>query len=131
IVTDRPTEIAYRIIPYASPWKATLTRLETNASIKQSPRRAGAFAFRCYREEIFFKKRLLFPVYFFPGIFHGLDRFAVHLDVGEHAADLAHLADVLVLDDVARFRVDRDRAARAVRVLPGLQDRHGLVGIEL
>jgi hypothetical protein len=35
------------------------------------------------------------------------------LDVHQLAADLAHFAQVLGLDDVARLRVDRDRAARA------------------
>src|SRR5574337_280911 len=35
------------------------------------------------------------------------------LDVLQHAVDAFELADVLVLDDVARLRVDLDRAARA------------------
>src|SRR6185437_7034485 len=38
----------------------------------------------------------------------------LELDVVELAADLLHFPDVDVLDDVARLRVDRDRAARAL-----------------
>src|SRR6266508_3537398 len=37
----------------------------------------------------------------------------VDLDVEQPAADLLDAADVDRLDDVARFRIDRDRAARA------------------
>src|SRR5207302_7615550 len=40
------------------------------------------------------------------------------LDVVEFAVDLLDLADVDVLHDVARFRVDRDRAARAFPLHP-------------
>src|SRR5229473_5638576 len=52
-----------------------------------------------------------------------LDGFkSLELDVVEFAVDLLDLADVDVLHDVAGFRIDRDRAARA---LP-LQPLHGL-----
>src|SRR5258706_15539960 len=89
------------------PWKATLTSDEAN-----SPR------------------GLLLLLQLFPGV---LDRRAdrLDLDVGELAVDLLHLAQVLVLHDVARLWVDGDRAARARRVLPLLEDLHRLVGIEL
>src|SRR5579871_1976110 len=45
----------------------------------------------------------------------------VELDIDERAVHLLDAADVDVLDDVARLRIDRDRAARA---LP----RHALGG---
>src|SRR5215472_556358 len=65
-----------------------------------------------------------------PGILdgglHGLD-----LDVLELAADLADLAQVFVLDDVARLRVDRDRSARAGRALVLLEQLHGPVRVDL
>src|SRR6266571_2799862 len=60
-----------------------------------------------------------------PRILHVGDR--VDLDVGEPAGLHVGAADVDVLDDVARLRVDHDRPARAVRVLPALEDRHHLV----
>src|SRR6266700_4945569 len=52
------------------------------------------------------------------------------LDVVELAVDLLDLADVDVLHDVAGFRVDRDRAARALPLLAlhGL-DQLGSVGV--
>src|SRR5258708_31999860 len=89
------------------PWKATLTSDEATPP--------GGL-------------RLLLQV--FPGV---LDRRAdrLDLDVGELAVDLLHLAQILVLHDVARLRIDGDRAARARRVLPLLEDLHRLVGIEL
>src|SRR5258708_36631438 len=89
------------------PWKATLTSDEAN-----SPR------------------GLLLLLQLFPGV---LDRRAdrLDLDVGELAVDLLHLAQILVLHDVARLRIDGDRAARARRVLPLLEDLHRLVGIAL
>src|SRR5260221_13838288 len=45
------------------------------------------------------------------GILHRLK--SREFDVVEFAVDLLDLADVDVLDDVAGFRIDRDRAARA------------------
>src|SRR5882762_3769642 len=45
------------------------------------------------------------------GILHRLESRELH--VVEFAVDLLDLADVDVLDDVAGFRIDRDRAARA------------------
>src|SRR6267378_544847 len=107
IVTDRPTEITYRIMPKAAPWKATLTSEERNSA-----------------------RGLLLLLQLFPGILHrGSDR--LELDVGELAADLLHLAQVFVLDDVACLRIDRDRSPRAVRALVVLEHLHRLVGVEL
>src|SRR6478609_7956965 len=54
------------------------------------------------------------------GVFHGLKR--LEFDVVEFAVDLLDLADVDVLHDVAGFRIDRDRAARAFPLHP----LHGL-----
>src|SRR6267378_7477338 len=107
IVTDRPTEITYRIMPKAAPWKATLTSEERNSA-----------------------RGLLLLLQLFPGILHGGPH-RLDLDVGRLAADLAHLAQVLVLHDVARLGIDRNRAARTVRILVGLEDLHRLVRVEL
>src|SRR5439155_11705659 len=72
----------------------------------------------------------LLLVQLLPRILHrGAHRF--DLDVGELAADPAHFAQILVLHDVAGGRVDRDRSARAVRVLEILQELHGPVRVEL
>src|SRR5882672_7552734 len=107
IVTDRPTEITYRIMPSAAPWKATLTSEERNSA-----------------------RGLLLLLQLFPGILHrGGDR--LELDVGRLAADFAHLAQVLVLHDVARLGIDRNRAPGAVRALVALEDLHRLVRVEL
>src|SRR5262245_64800626 len=57
---------------------------------------------------------LLLLVDLLPRILHRGDR--LQFDVRQVAVDLAHLAHVLVLDDVARVDVDLDRPARAVRV---------------
>src|SRR5512147_1436262 len=54
----------------------------------------------------------------------------VELDVLKLAAALLDLAQVDVLHDVARRRVDRDRAARARR-LPALGDLHRLVRVDV
>src|SRR5437867_6885710 len=63
---------------------------------------------------------VLLLVEFLPGILgRGAER--LDLDVGELAPDPAHFAQVLGLDDVARGGIDRDRPARAVRVLEILQ----------
>src|SRR5580698_11431930 len=57
------------------------------------------------------------------GILDGLK--GLELDVVEFAVDLLDLADVDVLHDVAGFRIDRDRAARAfpLHALHGLDQR--------
>src|SRR5689334_20319976 len=52
------------------------------------------------------------------------------LDVRELAVDLLDFADANVLYDVARDRVDLDRAAGTVWVLPMREERHRLVGSE-
>src|SRR6476469_7017575 len=52
------------------------------------------------------------------------------LDVVELAADLLHLADVDVLDDVARLGIDRDRPARALPRGP-LHGRDETVAVRL
>src|SRR5688572_28026019 len=94
-------------MPKATPWKATLTTDE-----RSSPR------------------ALLLLLEFLPGVHHcGTQRF--ELDVDQLAADPLHLAQVLGLDDVARLRVDGDRPARAVRVLPLLEDLHRPLRVEL
>src|SRR6266699_6061346 len=57
------------------------------------------------------------------GVLDGLE--CLELDVVEFTVDLLDLADVDVLHDVAGFRIDRDRAARAfpLRPLHGLDQR--------
>src|SRR6195256_3248732 len=50
------------------------------------------------------------------GILHSLE--SRKFDVVEFAVDLLDLADVDVLHDVAGFRIDRDRAARAFPLHP-------------
>src|SRR5947208_3781899 len=57
------------------------------------------------------------------GILHRLE--GREFDVVEFAVDLLDLADVDILHDVAGFRIDRDRAARAfpLRPLHGLDQR--------
>src|ERR1700716_4152647 len=49
-------------------------------------------------------------------VFHGLE--SLEFDVVELAVDLFDLADIDVLHDVAGFRIDRDRAARAFPLHP-------------
>src|SRR3990170_7301894 len=73
--------------------------------------------------------RLLRLVELLPGVLvlRG-ERF--QLDVGELATDLADLAEVFVLHDVAGLGVDLDRAARAVRVLVIAEYLHGLIRID-
>src|SRR5262245_24360743 len=119
-------------MPYAAPWKATLTSAARKASIAggtgkckpetktpaaRIPRRGG------------FNRRSFLLVEFLPLVLHVRDR--LELDVGELPAHLADLADVLVLDDVPRLRIDRDRSARAVRVLVAPPDLHRLFGVDL
>src|SRR5262244_3076454 len=53
------------------------------------------------------------------------------LDIGELSIHLLGATDIDVLHDVAGRRVDLDRTARAVRVLPFLEELHRLVGGEL
>src|SRR5207302_192847 len=53
------------------------------------------------------------------------------LDVGELAVHLAHFAQIFVLHDVARLGIDRNRAARTVRILVGAEDLHRFVCVEL
>src|SRR5207244_10383497 len=91
----------------ATPWKATLTTAEASSC-------------SCG----------LLLLQLLPGILDG-GAHRLDLDVGELPVDLLHLAQVLVLHDVARLGIDGDRPARAVRILPVLEDLHGLLGIEL
>src|SRR5262245_13841662 len=81
----------------------------------------GPLAWPGYRQSLFLE--------FLPGILHVREGLELH--VGELAADPLHLAHVLVLDDVARLRVDRDRPARAVCVLVLPDQSHGAVGVDL
>ena len=55
----------------------------------------------------------------------------VELDVVELAADPLHLAHVDVLHDVARGRIDRDRAARALDGDAAGDERHRLVAVDV
>src|SRR5205823_10142612 len=64
-----------------------------------------------------------------PGVLDLRDR--LELDIGKSAVHLLDPAQIDVLDNVARLRIDRDRAARAFRVLPGLEEVHRFVGGEL
>src|SRR4051812_21352310 len=50
------------------------------------------------------------------GVLHGLE--GLEFDVVKFAVDLLDLADVDVLHDVAGFRIDRDRTARAFPLHP-------------
>src|SRR6266852_28995 len=50
------------------------------------------------------------------GVLDGLE--GLEFDIVEFAVDLLDLADVDVLHDVAGFRIDRDRAARAFPLHP-------------
>src|SRR5476649_982435 len=101
MVTDRPTEMTYRIAPKARPWNRMLTRLEKKASTKirydrkTKPPSVERRGFRRFNE-----MALLFLVEFLPRILDRRDRF--QLDVGKHAVYLAHFAHVFVLHDVAR-----------------------------
>src|SRR5262245_52951109 len=63
-----------------------------------------------------------------PGILYRADD--VEVVVVGLRASLFHPADVHVLDDVACFRIDGNRAARALVVFPARKDIHGLVTIE-
>src|SRR5688500_10385241 len=107
--TGRPTERPHRLRPTAAPSKASLPTAETRSPSGGPP--------------------LLLPQ-LFPGVLHrGAERLELH--VHQLAADLAHFAQVLGLDDVARLGIDRDRPARAVRELPALGDFHRAVRVEL
>src|SRR5260370_29939005 len=61
-----------------------------------------------------------------PRIFDHRDR--RDLDIGKLAVRLLEAADIDVLNDVPGLGVDHDRAARAVRVLPPLEEAHRLIG---
>src|ERR1700730_8298333 len=62
----------------------------------------------------------------FPRIFDHRDR--RNFDIGKLAIRLFKAADIYVLNDVPGLGVDHDRAARAVRVLPTLEEAHRLIG---
>src|SRR6478609_242910 len=64
-----------------------------------------------------------------PRVLHHWHR--LELDVRDLAVNLLDAAHVLVLHDVARLRIDHDRAARAAIALPTLQQLHRLVRIDL
>src|SRR5262249_49071114 len=55
----------------------------------------------------------------------------LQLDVHDPVADLARLADIDVLHDVAGLRIDRDGPARAVRILVVRQNLHRLFRADL
>src|SRR5438094_7808628 len=71
----------------------------------------------------------LHRVQFLPRVLDLRDR--LELDIGELAVQHLGAADVDILDDVAGLGVDHDRSARAVRVLPALEEGHRLVAGEL
>src|SRR5258708_8563722 len=73
-------------------------------------------------------KVLFRRVELFRGVLHHRD--GVELDVGETAVLFLDTANVDILNDVARVRVDLDGTARAVRVPPALEDHHCLVAVE-
>src|SRR3954471_22932774 len=125
IVTERPTEITYSTAPKARPRNSVLMRPE-RISIGSSGNKTPAGAAGVLR---FSRVTLLLLVDFLPRILDRGDGLELH--VGEMTTDLAYLAHVLVLHDVARFRIDGDRPARAVRILPALPDRHRLVRVHL
>src|SRR6266481_2091963 len=64
-----------------------------------------------------------------PRIFDHRDR--RDFDIGKLAVRLLEAADIDVLNDVPGLGVGHDRAARAVRVLPPLEEAHRLIGGEL
>src|SRR5437763_1846502 len=103
----------------AVPWKAMLIAAESALSILTQPNRMRVSA----------AKRLFRGIRFLPRILHVRNR--VEFDVGELAVHHLAAADINVLDDVARRRVDRDRAARARIGLPIRQDLHRLIAVEL
>src|SRR5260370_41266182 len=63
-----------------------------------------------------------------PRIFDHRDR--RDFDIGKLAVRLLEAADIDVLNDVPGLGVDHDRSARAVRVLPPLEECHRLIGGE-
>src|SRR6266478_3781966 len=76
------------------------------------------------------RSRSLFRrVQLFPRILDHRDR--RDFDIGRLAVRLLEAADIDVLNDVPGLGVDHDRAARAVRVLPPLEEAHRLIGGEL
>src|SRR6185437_9073174 len=75
------------------------------------------------------QSRLFRGVELFPGILGHRQR--LELDIGEMPAALLHTADIDVLHDIARLRIDHDLAARAVRILPAFERCHRLVGVDI
>src|SRR5215470_13814395 len=64
-------------------------------------------------------------VQLFPRVLDLRDR--LKLDIGELAVNPLDTPHIDILNDVAGLRVNRDRPARAVRSLPGLEERHRLI----
>src|SRR5205807_8081802 len=105
----------------------TPTRISGSGSTRRRPRWQRSPSSRAQR---WIDDPSLLLVELLPGVLKsGGD--GLELDVGELTADPAHLAQVLVLHDVAGVRIDRNRAARAVRVPVVLEHLHRLVGVEL
>src|ERR1700757_5224176 len=97
----------------AVPWKAILMAAESALSIHPIWPKAPL------RRKPSFRR-----IGFLPRILDVRD--GVELDVGDLAVHHLAAANIDVLDDVARLRIDRDRPARAVGVLPIRQDLHRL-----
>src|SRR4030067_2607470 len=93
--------------PRASPWNPLLRPWGGILSKSPRPRPGPRVEGRTRGSGTGRVSRLFLLVEFLPGILQlrgdGLD-----FDVGELAADFAHLAPVFVLDDIARVRIDQD-----------------------
>src|ERR1700722_3783352 len=105
MVSDSPTDTMYSTIAKARPWNRML--------ISASMTRWRARSFHVVDD--------------FPRVLNHGERF--ELDIAVDAIDVPDLAQIFVLHDIARLRVDHDRAARA-GVFPTFQQRHGLVRID-
>src|SRR3984957_15201139 len=64
----------------------------------------------------------------FPWVLDHRDRF--NLGIAELTIHLVDPAEILILHDVARFRIDHDRSARAV-IFPAFQQLHRLVRVDI
>src|SRR5580658_3531957 len=105
----------------ATPWKAMLTKAARAAlTVPHYPRQAlwasgeGALP-------------SLGRVELLPRVLDLRNR--LEFDIGQMVALLLDAADIDVLHDVARLRIDHDRPARAVRVLPAGEESHRLVAV--
>src|ERR1700679_843427 len=105
MVSDSPTDTMYNTIAKARPWNRMLIRASMTRRLARS----------------------FHVVEHFPRVLHHRERF--EFDIAVDAIDLADLAQIFVLHDIARLRVDHNWAAWA-GVFPAFQQRHGLVRID-